>query len=165
MIPVPYGHIQFARHIALHTAQNTITIAIVMVPIVTLAVKNHHMIGLIMIEERNMAQLDPNPIPPWAVTMWYGDDGYIYCALPMTKGGVPYITRYLASEGGLTAALSVLRKRKHEVLSPIDAQALYHPPTQQPMVKLSKAQEKLHAETTEAQRESARKLIAKMGIK
>lgn len=112
-----------------------------------------------------MAQLDVDPIPKYAVTMWHGDDGYIYCALPMTKGGAPYITRYLASEGGLTAALSVLRKRKHEVLSPIDAQALYHPPTVQPMVKLSKAQEKLHAETTESQRANARALLVKLGIK
>lgn len=112
-----------------------------------------------------MAQMDIDPIPPWAVTMWHGDDGYIYCALPMTKGGVPYITRYLASEGGLTSALNVLRKRKAEVLSPIDAQALYHPPTQQPMIKLSKSQERLHAETTPAQREQARLLLIKLGLK
>lgn len=112
-----------------------------------------------------MGHLDPSPIPPWAIHCWYGDDGYIYIALPMTAGGTPYITRCLASEGGLSQTLNMLRKRKHEVLSPTEAAPLYVPPTQQPMVKLSKAQERLHSETTEAQRESARKLLAKMGLK
>lgn len=111
-----------------------------------------------------MGQLDPSPIPKFAVTMWR-DDHHIYVALPMTVGGIPYITKYALSEGGLSAALEVLRKRKHEVLSPTEAQALYKPPTAQPMVKLSKAQEKLHAETTPEQREAARKLIEKLGIK
>lgn len=112
-----------------------------------------------------MGTLDPTPIPPYAVTCWWGDDGYIYVALPMTAGGIPYIMRHLASEGGLSAALEILRKRKHEVLSPTEAQALYHPPTQQPMVKLSKAQERLNSETTPEQRERAKLLIEKMGLK
>lgn len=116
-----------------------------------------------------MGTLDTSPIPPWAITIWRGDDSYIYCALPMTAGGVPYVTRYLASEGGLSAALDLLRKRKAEVLDPLEAKALFNPrpnPTaNQPMVKTSKAHERLKAETTEAQRESARRLVAKLGIK
>lgn len=111
-----------------------------------------------------MGQLDPDPIPPYAVTCWC-DERNVYCALPMTAGGIPYIMKFALSEGGLTSALEVLRKRKHEVLAPLEAQALYSPPTTQPMVHTSKAQERLYAETTEAQRESARKLLAKMGIK
>lgn len=116
-----------------------------------------------------MGALDHNPVPPWAITMWRGDDGYIYCALPMTAGGVPYITRYLASEGGISAALDLLRKRKAEVLDPLEAKALFNsrpnPTADQPMVKTSKAHERLKAETTEAQRESARLLVAKLGLK
>lgn len=111
-----------------------------------------------------MGHLDPSPIPPYAVTMWR-DDRHIYVALPMTAGGIPYITRFALSEGGLSAALEVLRKRKHEVLSPTEAQALYAPPSAQPMVKLSKAQERLHAETSPEQREAARLLLVKLGIK
>lgn len=111
-----------------------------------------------------MGSLDTSPIPAYAVQMWR-DDRHIYVALPMTNGGAPYITKYALSEGGLSAALEVLRKRKHEVLSPTEAQALYNLPKSQPQVKVSKAQERLYAETTEAQRESARKLLAKLGIK
>lgn len=111
-----------------------------------------------------MGQLDTDPIPPYAVTCWC-DEINVYVALPMTQGGIPYICKYPLSSGGLASALEVLRKRKHEVLSPLEAQALYHPPTQQPMVKLSKAQEKLHAETTESQRANARAVLAKLGIK
>lgn len=111
-----------------------------------------------------MGTLDHDSIPPYAVRMWR-DDNHIYVALPMTAGGVPYITKYALSEGGLSAALEVLRKRKHEVLSPMEAQALYKPPATQPMVKQSKAQEKLFAETTPEQRENARKLLEKLGIK
>lgn len=111
-----------------------------------------------------MASLDTNPIPPWAVTCW-ADERNVYCALPMTKGGIPYIMKFALSEGGLTSALAVLRKRQKEVITPtIDRPANYTIPPQ-PMVKLSKAQERLHAETTPAQRESARLLLLKMGIK
>lgn len=116
-----------------------------------------------------MGTMDRDCVPPWAITMWRGDDGYIYCALPMTAGGVPYITRYLASEGGLSQALDLLRKRKAEVLDPLEAKAIFNtrlnPTADQPMVKTSKAHERLKAETTEAQRESARRLVARLGIK
>lgn len=116
-----------------------------------------------------MGQMDNDPIPQYAVTMWR-DDNNIYVALPMTKGGPCYITRYLASEGGLSAALDLLRKRKAEVLDPTEAKALFNtrpanPTSNQPMVKTSKAHERLKAETTEAQRESARLLVAKLGLK
>lgn len=116
-----------------------------------------------------MGTMDRDCVPAYAVTMWRGDDGYIYCALPMTAGGVPYITRYLASEGGLSQALDLLRKRKAEVLDPLEARAIFNsrpnPTADQPMVKTSKAHERLKAETTEAQRESARRLVAKLGLK
>ena len=99
---------------------------------------------------------------------WLGDHD-IFVALPMTTGGIPYIMRFPLNEGGLASALGLLHKRKAEVLDPLEAKALFNirsdPTTNQPQVKLSKAQEKLRAETTEAQRESARLLIAKLGIK
>lgn len=115
-----------------------------------------------------MGQMDKNPIPPHAITCWLGDHD-IFVALPMTTGGVPYIMKFALSTGGLQAALSLLHKRKAEVLDPLEARQLLNlrsDPTQgQPQVKLSKAQEKLHSETTEAQRANARALLAKMGIK
>ena len=116
-----------------------------------------------------MGVRDMNPIPPHAMQCWLGDHD-IFVALPMTAGGAPYIMRFPLNEGGLASALGLLHKRKAEVLDPLEAKALFNPrpgdPTaNQPQVKLSKAQEKLRAETTEAQRESARLLIAKLGLK
>ena len=35
-----------------------------------------------------MGQLDDNPIPPYAVTMWEGEHD-IFVALPMTTGAFP----------------------------------------------------------------------------
>jgi hypothetical protein len=112
-----------------------------------------------------LAQLDTSPIPPYAVTMW-ADATNIYVALPMTAGGVPYITRYRRSEGGLSLALAVLIKRQPEAPKPtLTAPANY---TRQPQVKpavLTPAQLRLREETTESQRENARKVLAKLGIK
>jgi hypothetical protein len=112
-----------------------------------------------------MGQLDTSPIPPWAVTVW-ADATNIYVALPMTAGGVPYITRYRRSEGGLSLALAVLCKRAPEVPRPTTAAPANY--TRQPQVKpavMSAAQLRLRAETTEAQRENARKVLAKLGLK
>ncbi len=111
------------------------------------------------------AQGDALPRPAWAVTMW-SDDHDIFVELPMTGGGVPYIMRYPLTEGGLSRALEVLRIRKRETVLPtMDQPANYTLPRHQPQVKLSKTQERLHAETTEAQRDNARRLLAKLGIK
>jgi hypothetical protein len=111
-----------------------------------------------------MGQRDPNPIPPHAITMWC-DDLNIYVALPMTAGGIPYITRYPKSEGGLSAALAVLTKRQPEAPRPsASAPANF---TRQPQVqtKLSAAQVRLREETTQSQRDNARKVLAKLGLK
>ena len=111
------------------------------------------------------AEGDTTPVPPWAVTMW--DNGTdVFVALPMAVGGVPYVMKFPFSEGGLLQAMRILRKQREEAPRPTTASPInYTLPPQQPMVKLSKAQEKLKAETTEAQRENARRLLAKMGIK
>ena len=112
-----------------------------------------------------MGQLDPSPIPAWAVQCW-ADETNVYVAMPMTKGGTPYITRFPLCEGGLSAAMAILRKRQKEVLTPTQASpANYTMPKVQPQVKMSKAEEKLRSETTESQRENARKVLAKLGIK
>jgi hypothetical protein len=112
-----------------------------------------------------MAQMDTNPIPPYAVTCWEGEHD-IFVALPMTTGGIPYIMRFPRNEGGLSQALAVLSKRKREVLAPTtDQPANYTVPKHQPQVKLSKSQEKLFAETTPEQREAARALIERLGLK
>lgn len=111
-----------------------------------------------------MGVLDKDAIPPYAVTMWEGEHD-IFVALPMTKGGVPYIMKFPRNEGGISAALQVLSKRKHEVLTPTAASpANYTIPAHQPMVRVSKAQERLYAETTPAQREAAQTLLRKLGL-
>lgn len=114
-----------------------------------------------------MGQRDPNPIPAWAVQCWV-DETNVYVALPMTAGGISYITKYPLCEGGLSMALGVLRKRQKEIITPSAASpANYTLPKVQPQVerKLTAAQQRLREETTESQRENARKILAKMGIK
>lgn len=111
--------------------------------------------------QRMQASADPSPIPPYAVTMWT-DGRDIFVALPLTAGGPPYITRYPLAEGGLTAALNVLRKRRAEVASEGN---LLDFTQAHPLVKRSKAQERLYAETTESQRANAMAVLARLGIK
>jgi hypothetical protein len=108
--------------------------------------------------------LDMDPIPPHAITMWLTDRDII-AAMPMTNGGQPYLMKLPLSEGGLMQALELLKKRKHEVLTPLDAIASFGPPKHQPQVRMSKAQERLNAETTPEQRERARLLIERLGLK
>ena len=115
-----------------------------------------------------MAQMDPYPIPPHAITMWLTDHDII-AMLPMRDGGIPYLMRLPLNEGGLAKALNLLRERKAEVLTGLEASAMRNllnssaPPLQPPQLKpLTKAQAKLHAETTADQRERARKLLEKI---
>lgn len=111
-----------------------------------------------------MGQLDHDPIPPFAVTMWT-NDREIFVAMPMSKGGTPYIISFALNEGGLTQALQVLRKRPREVITPTAAApANYTKPAVQPQVRVSKAQEKLYAETTPEQRQAAANLLRKLGL-
>ena len=111
-----------------------------------------------------MGTLDDDFIPKFAVTMWSSDTD-IFVALPMTKGGTPYVTRYPVNEGGLSHALEVLKKRRREVLTPtMEQPANYTVPKVQPQVRLSKMQEKLYNETTPAQREAAQALLHKLGL-
>lgn len=110
-----------------------------------------------------MGQLDANPVPPHAITMWLTDHDII-ALLPMKEGGPAYMMKFPLNEGGLMKALELLRERKHEVLSPLEAQALFSPPRHPPQVKLSKAQERLYGETTPEQRNAAQSLLRKLGF-
>lgn len=111
-----------------------------------------------------MGKLDMDPVPPYAVTMWT-NDREIFVAMPMTRGGIPFIISFPLNEGGLTKALEVLRKRPKEVILPTAAApANYTKPPVQPQVKLSKASERLHAETTPEQRQAAQDLLRKLGL-
>lgn len=111
-----------------------------------------------------MGRLDMDPIPPYAVTMWT-NDREIFVAMPMTTGGTPFIISFPLNEGGLTKALEVLRKRPKEVVLPTAAQpANYTKPPVQPQVRVSKAQERLYAETSPEQREAAQALLRKLGL-
>jgi len=69
------------------------------------------------------------------------------------------------NEGGLSQALELLKKRRKEVLTPTEAQDLFTPPKHPPQVKVSDRRQRFLDETTEAQRENARKVLAKLGIK
>jgi hypothetical protein len=89
----------------------------------------------------------------------------IICLLPMTAGGPAYMMKFPRNEGGLSQALQLLQKRKEEILTPLEAKPLYDPPKHPPQVRLTKTQTRLYSETTEAQRENARKVVAKLGIK
>jgi len=95
--------------------------------------------------------------------MWLTDTDII-AALPMTAGGLPYLMKLPLSEGGLMQALELLRKRKHEVLSPTEAASSFGPPKHPSQVRLSKAQEQLHRETTPEQRTAAQALLRKLGL-
>lgn len=112
-----------------------------------------------------MAKLDPDPIPKWAVTIWEnGSD--IFVALPMKVGGTPYIMKYPRSEAGLASAMRVLcAQRPVEAPRPsLEASANYTPPKDQPMVRKSKAHERLVAETTPEQRQAAADLLRRLGL-
>lgn len=111
-----------------------------------------------------MGQRDDRPVPPHAMTMWSTETDIIVM-LPMTAGGTPYLMKLPLNEGGLSQALELLKKRKKEVLSPTEARALYEPPKTQPQVKVSARRQAFLDETTEAQRENARRVLAKLGIK
>lgn len=110
-----------------------------------------------------VGQSDSDPIPPHAITMWLSDNDII-AAMPMSKGGIPYLMKLPLNESGLMRALELLRKRRHEVLSPLEAAKDFGPPKVQPQVRLSKAQERLHSETTSEQRAAASDLLKRLGI-
>lgn len=112
-----------------------------------------------------MGQLDTNPIPPYAITMWTNDIE-IFVALPMRDGGTPYIMSFALNEGGLTKALELLRQRPKEVIKPtLDQPANYTKPPMQPQVRpMGKVREKLHSETTPEQRDAAQALLRKLGL-
>lgn len=109
-----------------------------------------------------MGQLDRDPVPPHAITMWLTDHD-IVALLPMRNGSTPYMMKFPLNEGGLMRALELLRQRKHEVLSPTEAK-VFDVPRVQPQVRLSKAQERLHSETTQEQRDNAQALLRKLGL-
>lgn len=112
-----------------------------------------------------MGTIDKSPIPAHAVTMWATEHDIIV-ALPMTTGGVPYLMKFALTEGGLSEALRILKLQVPEAPRPTAASpANYTIPHNQPMVKTSKAHEQLVKETTESQREAARRLVAKLGLK
>lgn len=110
-----------------------------------------------------MGQLDREPIPPHAITMWLTDHD-IVAMLPMKAGGTPYLMRFPLNEGGLMKALELLRERKHEVLSPTEALEAFEPPKVQPQVQVSARRAKFLSETTQEQRDAAQALLLKLGL-
>lgn len=54
----------------------------------------------------------PYARPAWAVTAWV-DDVAVYVELP-GSAGLPYITKYPLTEGGLSTALNLMRQAHHQ---------------------------------------------------
>lgn len=110
-----------------------------------------------------MGQLDRDPIPPWAVTMWTNDIE-IFVAMPMKSGGTPYIMSFPLNGDGLTKALNILRQRPKEVIVPSRGVDYTKPPSQPQVKPMGKVREKLHSETTQEQRDAALALLRKLGF-
>lgn len=111
-----------------------------------------------------MGQMTNSFRPPHAIIMW-SDDNNVYVELPMKDKSLPgYVMKFPLNEGGLSQALNLLRKPR-ESIRPTAAQPANYTIPHHPAVKSSPARDKLYAETTEAQRESARAVLAKLGIK
>lgn len=104
--------------------------------------------------------------PPWAVVMW-SDDNNVYVELPMKDPSLPpYIMKYPLSEGGLSQALHALRRPKEEIKPTYAQPANYtKAAADHPAIKHSPSRDRLLAETTESQREMAKRVLAKLGIK
>lgn len=111
-----------------------------------------------------MAQMTDSFIPPNALLMW-ADDQTIYVALPTKPGIPPYITKLSRSEGGLAKAFHLLTGSPREAPRPSASAPANYTKVPHPLMKLDKTRAKLHAETTEAQRANAVKLLEKLGIK
>jgi len=111
-----------------------------------------------------MAQMTNSFRPPWAVTIW-SDDNNIYVEMPMKDTSLPpYIMKLPFSEGGLQQALYLLRRPKEEI-KPTYGLDYTKAAAQHPTIKHSPSREKLLKETTESQREMARRVLEKLGIK
>lgn len=54
--------------------------------------------------------------PAWAVCAW-SDNNAIYIEIP-AKSGIPYISKFALSEGGLSKALSLMRSL-HRTIEPL----------------------------------------------
>lgn len=95
--------------------------------------------------------------PPWAVTCW-SDDYAIYIELPV-KGGPPYVASFPHTEGGLSKALYTMRSlyQKLGVERVGKAQVL---DTSWPHPKIVGPK----PSGTDAERESARAALKKLGI-
>lgn len=112
-----------------------------------------------------MGQLDRDPIPPYAVTMWTNDIE-VFVAIPMKDRTLPpYIMSFPFTAEGVTKAMDILRQRPKEVIVPTAAQpANYTKPASQPQVKIGKRREALLNETTQDQRDAAQAVLRKLGL-
>jgi len=113
-----------------------------------------------------MAMSAPSFRPPWAVVMW-SDENNIFIELPMKDPSLPpYIAKYRYSEGGLQQALHALRRPPEEIKPSYGTPTDYtKSAASHPAIKHSPARDRLLKETTESQREMARRVLEKLGIK
>lgn len=104
--------------------------------------------------------------PPWAITVW-SDDNNIYAEIPMKDATLPpYIMKLPLSEGGLSQALYLLRRPREEI-KPTYAQPTNYTKAadSHPAIRHSPSRDRLLKETTEQQREMAKRVLEKLGIK
>lgn len=78
------------------------------------------------------AQLDPNPIPRHAVSVW-SDERRIYLAIPCKARATPFIDAYPLTPTGLGEALAKIRSYN----APLPPKPIYTPPPQ-PTTRLAK---------------------------
>lgn len=100
-----------------------------------------------------MSDVAPTGRPPWSVVAWV-DSTRVYIELPSATG-VPYITAYPLTEGGLSKALSTMRDA-HRQAQPLGGD--YHIPLN-PMMKGQRPQ----AYTPES-RAKARDILRRLKI-
>jgi len=113
-----------------------------------------------------MGQLDTSGIPAWAVTMWT-NDREIFVAMPMKDRTMPpYIISFPYTPEGLARALRILHDRPKEVIVPTAAAPANYtrPPNPEQVKPLGKIRERVHAESTQEQRDAAAALIKRLGL-
>lgn len=86
--------------------------------------------------------------PPWAVTAWL-DDTAVYVEIP-NRAGPPYVMSFALTEGGLSKALGLMRQVHRELGAK--------------RYTKTDSVTKPFPKFTEGQRQSAQKVLKKLGI-
>lgn len=105
------------------------------------------------------AQASTSGAPPWARLTWH-DANYIYMEFPMANAA-PYIMKFSKTEGGLTAALNIMKRLYQDC--DVQARETYRKPSGGYTVKRTRTPPKVSSPATEAQAEAVRAMLRKGG--